>query len=755
MTSGMRTRPNEPLAGRRQRRWAVRRAVWWAALVTAAVCGAGPAAVAVAATPAALVLHPRFSPLGFTGSQTDGRYTLLSTTVQGEVGVVVDERTGTRSVVSLPVDCPVPANGPVLGGGWLLENCTTSRVDLYSLVTQTWRQVLVAPACSRLNTGTASSCLPAAIGSDWIEYDESSPQLGDRFLFQSVSGGGLRRDPANARTVVDLSSPRLARSVCAPLAVPKDGQITLDGAFVVATDPAGMFLERCGRHLHLPLGPAAFVQSVPGAIAWLAGSGRSLDGILLPGLRRFRVILPRPRHALVIDAQITDGHLYLEVIPDRGSQGQLWSAPLPAGLAATSKPAPARRWAGPAGAAAAPDPNLITARAETARIMARLPLVPGAMRMTIDPHTGRPFAPPYGRGAWQVLASGHWLLPAPVASVVRYLKSHRPAGSTQAGVGSSGDGSWDEWLNFPTVAGAVTSASLEIDLSPYGAAQAQYSAVIRVLWRPRWEGIPADTSALAVRVDRGPTRTVSGARKIAALRRLFARLSVVGPGAYSCPLALEGQTAVVDLLDRAGRRLGRLDVEDEGCNWVHFRLGARRGAPLWDNGVLDLLWREGGVLPCTSAQLAATVTPVSRSGPTTSMTVAIRNTGEHQCSVDGFPAVALLTVRGTRIATPVRDAHGRGAASPTLVTLTPGVSVSAEFMLSWPRDGRSCPADAVTAMALRLPRVSGGLTVSTPAPVEVCRGPITATPVYPGVSPGSVAAQLSSAQLSSVTVARN
>jgi hypothetical protein len=354
--------------------------------------------------------------------------------------------------------------------------------------------------------------------------------------------------------------------------------------------------------------------------------------------------------------------------------------------------------------------------------------------MTIDPHTGGPFAAPYGRGAWQVLASGHWLVPAPVADVVSYIQSHRAAGSTQNGVGSGSDGSWNEWLSFLTVPGAITSASVEIDLGPYGASQTEFGAVVRVLWRPSWEEIPADTGALAVSVDDGRTLTVSGARKIAALRRVFARLSVVGPGAYSCPLALASQTALVDLLDRSGRLLGSLKVHDVGCNWVYYRLGLRHGAPLWDNDILDLLWREGAVLACTSAQLAATVTPVSRSGPTASMAVAIRNTSHSECSVDGFPTVELLTSQGSRLATPVHRARGRAApSSATLATLAAGAS--AEFTLNWPRRGRSCPTAPVSSIAVGLPRVSGGLTLSTPAPVGICRGPITATPVSVGLLP--------------------
>ena len=707
------------------------RAVVWAVLVAAAVCVVGWPAVAGASTPAALVFHPRFRPLSFAGSQTDGRYTLLSTTVQGQAGVVVDELTGAQSVVWLPADCPVPANGPMLGGGWLLESCTTSRVDLYSLNTQTWRQVAVAPGCSRFNAGTTSSCVSAAIGSDWIEYDESSVHLGDRFVFQSISGGELRRDPTNARTVVDLSSPRLARRLCAAASVPKYGRVTLDGAFAVVSGPAGAFVERCGRRLHLALGPAVFVQSVPGAIAWLAEPGRSLQGVLLPSLRRFRVILPRPRRAQVIDARISDCHIYLDVLPTGSDPAQLWSAPLPTVLAAATR-APARRGDARARVDAAPDANLVSARAAAARMMALVPLAPGAAKMTIDPHTGKPFSAPPGRGAWQVLASGHWLVPAPVADVVSYIRSHRPAGATQTGVGSGSDGSWNEWLSFPTVPGAITSASVEIDLGPYGAAQTEFGAVVRVLWRPTWEEIPAETRAVAVSVEHGRTLTVSGARTIAALRRVFARLSVIGPGAYSCPLALDSQTARVDLLDRSGRLLGGLNVQDVGCNSVYYRLGMRRGPPLWDNGILDLLWREGGILACTSAQLAATVTPVSRSTSTASMTVAIRNTTPSECSLDGFPTVRLLASQGAQLATPIHRARGRAApSSAALVTLAGGAT--AEFTLSWPRSGRSCPAGAVSSIAFDLPHLSGRLTASTPAPVGICRGPITATPVSVGL----------------------
>ena len=213
---------------------------------------------------------------------------------------------------------------------------------------------------------------------------------------------------------------------------------------------------------------------------------------------------------------------------------------------------------------------------------------------------------------------------------------------------------------------------------------------------------------------------------------MFARLPVLGPGAYSCPAAIDNQTARVDLLDHSRRLLGSLNVQDVGCNWVNYRLGVRRGAPLWDNGILDLLWREDGVLACTSAQLAATVTAVSRSGSTASMAVALRNTSHDECSLDGFPAVALLTSQGSRLATPIRRARGGDApSSATLATLTAGAS--AEFTLSWPPSGRSCPAAPVSAIALGLPHVSGRLTVSTPAPIEICRGPITATPVSVGL----------------------
>ena len=49
-----------------------------------------------------------FSVLPYVGVDSSGRYTLFETTVQGEVGVVLNELTGRQTTVWLPPGCPAP-----------------------------------------------------------------------------------------------------------------------------------------------------------------------------------------------------------------------------------------------------------------------------------------------------------------------------------------------------------------------------------------------------------------------------------------------------------------------------------------------------------------------------------------------------------------------------------------------------------------------------------------------------------------------
>jgi hypothetical protein len=176
-----------------------------------------------------------------------------------------------------------------------------------------------------------------AVGSDWVEYDESSTRLGDRFVFQSIASGALRRDPANAVTLADLSSPALAHRLCRPLRTSRgDSMIGLPGRFALAISESGSVLERCGTQLHRPLafnnGSVIDTWSSSDArtLVWNAHPGYALDGLFLPSMRRFIVSAPPRQFRSGTDEFASDCHIYLEVPPTSPTSPVrvLW-APLP------------------------------------------------------------------------------------------------------------------------------------------------------------------------------------------------------------------------------------------------------------------------------------------------------------------------------------------------------------------------------------------------------------------------------------------
>jgi hypothetical protein len=281
--------------------------------------------LALAGTAASFAPHYRL--VGHHGIATDGRYTVLWSGGPGEVGTFVDEQTGRRWRVRLPAGCrkggPV---SPILGDSWLLADCGRGRVDLYSPAGRQWQAVTVAPACRNYKS-KAGGCIPIAVGTDWIEYDKQSIRLGDRFIFQNITTGAVRGDPSNARTLADLDSPSLAQRVCAPLRVPRHGQLTFDGRFAVAQGATGTFIEKCGTHLRIPV-PTEDVAAAPGSIVWLPSATGNPGGIFLPSLKRFTIARP-PGHSFIVDVEVSVRHVYVTVATGNGG-ADVWSAPAPA-----------------------------------------------------------------------------------------------------------------------------------------------------------------------------------------------------------------------------------------------------------------------------------------------------------------------------------------------------------------------------------------------------------------------------------------
>lgn len=206
---------------------------------------------------------------------TNGPYTLV---MSGRgAGQVIDEITGERVQLQLPGDCRSPTADAVLGDSWLMEECDTSHLALYSLARRRWRQVTVDSACVHFDAGSGSACVPLAVGTDWIEFDEQSDRFGDVSVFQNIQTGRVRRDPTNARTFPSLDLLRLARRLCRPLRVPSHTFVSFafEAPFVFVTDEAGSVLERCGTRLHRVLPGGSQAGLGPGAVMWLSARGRA------------------------------------------------------------------------------------------------------------------------------------------------------------------------------------------------------------------------------------------------------------------------------------------------------------------------------------------------------------------------------------------------------------------------------------------------------------------------------------------------
>jgi hypothetical protein len=272
-----------------------------------------------------LTLHPHYRIVAHDGQATDGPYTVLWTKRRGELGTMINEQTGRRAQVILPAGCANAPSMPVLGGSWLLADCSRGRVDLFSPAAGQWRAVTVAPACRNFRS-TAGGCVPIDVGTDWIEYDKQSDRLGDRFIFQNIASGAVRRDPRNQRTVANLDSAALARHVCAPLRVPRHGTLTFDGHFAVADGPLGTFLECCGTPLHRRL-PSNDIALAPGALIAIGKPTDALSGIFLPSLRRFSIV-PPPGRPDMIGVDLSLRHIYVDALARSGTYN-VWSAPAP------------------------------------------------------------------------------------------------------------------------------------------------------------------------------------------------------------------------------------------------------------------------------------------------------------------------------------------------------------------------------------------------------------------------------------------
>lgn len=255
--------------------------------------------------------------------------------------VLIDDQTGKQTTV------PDPCSDPgTLGFPWVGFYCGPSfgtSFRLYNLQTHKWRRVACDAVCRRY---TYSQSI-RVIGAKWfVEVDPHEP-CGDgvhyscgptTYSFYNIDTGRRRSPPTGAGTIIDLNSSSLKRRVCQPLQVPP-GQdsafpppLTFFGSFAEVEDPSGIYLEKCGSRLRLPLVTTPYAGLLLGSTdaVGFCTFGGGLNGYFLPSLRSFKAALPAETGC---PAALGTRHIFAN-----GSQSTLLAAAFPAKSKSTGTP---------------------------------------------------------------------------------------------------------------------------------------------------------------------------------------------------------------------------------------------------------------------------------------------------------------------------------------------------------------------------------------------------------------------------------
>jgi hypothetical protein len=314
--------------------------------------------------PSALVLHPKWRVLAPSGVErvlVSGRYVFIGKATGS--GVVSDEQTGKRVVLTPPAGCDFDFSSAALGGSSVVATCNPPPpgprylYELYSIPNGTWTpftpnvtQMFAFNAACETGNPTVVGCSASytAIGAHWIEFQitcgyHCGPTT---FGFQNIETGQVDDQPPDWKPggteMPDLNSATLTRKLCKPLRVPRGfsdptaagtmpGTIVLDGPFAVAqqwsTDNLYLstYLERCASGLRKSIDPNGWpIAANARAVIWMKGySDPTLDGLFLRTLRRFTLTRPPTTSLAALSAK----HLYA-VTPD----GRLYAAAAPAQL---------------------------------------------------------------------------------------------------------------------------------------------------------------------------------------------------------------------------------------------------------------------------------------------------------------------------------------------------------------------------------------------------------------------------------------
>jgi hypothetical protein len=308
----------------------------------AATFAAVSAGAAVQQTqPAPGALHLRFHRLSQSSVervQVSGRYALLSLGKSSPRRfLLIDDRAGKNTSVRAPVGGCDPA---AFGAPWIY--CETgSGPKLYDIRVGRWRSFSCS-VCSA-NLGQVDG-----IGVDWIWFQQGGHN--PAAWFASIPGGRTYTWWPGGNTIPDLDSPMLVRKVCAPLQVPASWGPTLPPPFtfygpftttITLQSPLGgrigVYLERCGTNLHMPIAtgysyePGGVIGNPRATLFYALDKGRA-TGVFLPGLRRFSFSLPIKTCSYSCSAALDARRLYVT-----DGRGHAWAAVFPSGPGRSSE----------------------------------------------------------------------------------------------------------------------------------------------------------------------------------------------------------------------------------------------------------------------------------------------------------------------------------------------------------------------------------------------------------------------------------